>query len=307
MSAHNAGRYLNQCLKSLIRQTFRDFECIVVDDGSTDNTAHILRDHMRADERVRVLWNTIPQGLTPNLNRAIREAAGPFLARMDADDVARPDRFAKQVAFLERHPECVAVGGQVVFVDEDGDLLCEFSVPCEHEQIEERLWRGDSLALVHPCVMMRTDAVRAVGSYRAKAGASEDLDLYLRLAEKGRLANLPDCLLEVRRHPDSVTAVGSAESERSRKLAILYEAAERRGLVGRRIELGEFPVVRSRAAWHAEWAFRIWKRGGNLRVARKHLWRALRSNPFARPVWRAFVCVLLRSKPVPTALSRQTV
>lgn len=301
MSAHNAGRYLAQCLESLVRQTFRDFECIVVDDGSTDNTADILRDHMRADERVRVLRNAIPQGLTPNLNRAIREVAGSFLARMDADDVARPERFAKQVAFLERHPECVAVGGQVVFVDEDGDQLCEFSVPCEHEQIEERLWCGDSLALVHPCVMMRTDAVRVVGGYREKAGASEDLDLYLRLAEKGRLANLPDCLLEFRRHPDSVTAVGSAERERSRKLAILYEAAERRGLVGRRIELREFPVARSRAAWHAEWAFRIWKRGGNLRVARKHLWRALRSNPFARSVWRAFICVLLRSKPVRSA------
>ena len=297
MSAHNAARYLDQCMRSVLEQSFRDFECLVVDDGSTDNTAKILMRYVQADSRVKVLSNGVKQGYTRCLNRLVEVALGTYLARMDADDVAYPDRFQKQVEFLDAHPECVIVGGQVEFVDEDGDTLCEFSVPLEHEQIEQRLWRGDSLALVHPAVMMRTAAVRRVGGYREETAYSDDLDLYLRLAEIGRLANLPDRVLKYRRHPDSVTAVGSGELDRRRKLSILREAAERRGMAGRWIELGEFPVARTRAEWHAEWAFRIWKRGGDLRVARKHLWRAIRAGPFLRPVWRSFVCVLFRTTP----------
>ncbi|MCX7590994.1 MAG: glycosyltransferase, partial [Kiritimatiellae bacterium] len=166
MGAHNAARYLREALGSLLAQTFQDFECVVVDDASTDETPKILAEFARYDQRIRTVRCERKQGVAASLNRAIETARGVFFARMDADDISMVERFEKQVAFLEDHPECVIVGGQVDFIDEDGDFLCEFKVPLTHEEIEQRLWRGDSLALVHPCVMMRAASVRRAGCHQ---------------------------------------------------------------------------------------------------------------------------------------------
>lgn len=291
MPVYNVEDYVHESVDSVIGQSFDDFEMVIVDDCSDDRTGEILESCARHDSRIRIERNEKNLGHTKSLVRGLALTRGEFLARMDGDDISMPERFARQLSYMNTHPECVAVGGQVLFVDEDGDTLCPFARPLRHEDIEQKLWVGDGLALVHPTVMMRREAVLAAGGYREDLPTGEDLDLYLRLAECGKLANLPDVLLKFRRHFSSATALGDGVTANRRVLSILQEAAERRGLEPGKIRLGDFPQSATRGEWHAEWARRVRKRGGNRRVARKHTLRAVRHSPCSRKAWRALVYV----------------
>ena len=137
-------------------------------------------------------------GYTKALNEALGLARAPYLARMDADDVSMPDRFEKQVAYLKSDPDCVLVGSRILTIDPFGSPLYEPNHKLSHEEIELQLLSGVGWAIVHPAAMMMRDQVMALGGYRVQMEPSEDLDLFLRLAERGRIANLPDVLLHYR-------------------------------------------------------------------------------------------------------------
>jgi len=226
--AYNAQRYIVEAVESMLRQTFTDFECIVVDDGSTDHTSQLLAELQRRDARVRPL--RVPHGgIVDALNSGVDAARGALIARMDADDVASPDRLETQVRYMEEHPDVVALGSKVMLVDPFNSPLWEIDVKLEHQDIEAELLRGNGWALFHPTSVIRREAMMRIGRYRPEYQWSEDIDLFLRLAEVGKLANMPTATLRYRQHFSSVNRT-KLELQIRRVERLLADAHRRRAL-----------------------------------------------------------------------------
>ena len=277
MSVCNGSAYLPQAVESILAQSWCDFEFIIIDDGSTDGTLDILRTYESKDTRIHVVSreNT---GLTRALNEGISRARGQFIARMDADDIAEPSRLDLQIGYLQAQPECVAVGCSLLLTDPDGDPLAEEESPLTHDQIVAKLRCGIG-SLPHPTAVIRRDALNSVGGYRESFLCAQDLDLWLRLAEVGSLANLPQALLRYRLHPESVTSQNRELQLASAERAV-REAYERNN-EPLPIELHlPLPQISSLQRTYRSWA-RMASRSGNRAVARKHAWNALCAAPFS--------------------------
>ncbi|MCK8600205.1 glycosyltransferase [Desulfoferrobacter suflitae] len=265
MAVCNGERFVREAVDSIVNQSFRDFEFIVIDDGSTDGTRTIIESY--SDPRIRAFRNEQNIGLTRSLNKGLALARGKYIARQDADDISYSHRFACQTAYLRSHPEIVALGAQLCFIDEDGLPIGNESRVTRHDDIVAMLMRGEG-ALPHPVVMMRADVIGEVGGYREKFMAAQDLDLWLRLAERGRLANLESVLLKYRLHE---LQVGSARRELQLKAArhAVIDAYDRQGKpTPMTLEIdGQFAV----ASWelHHRWSLMA-LRAGNRLTAIKH-------------------------------------
>jgi GT2 family glycosyltransferase len=194
----HAVRFLPAALDSVLAQTFADFEVVAIDDGTSDGSAEVLAAFAARDSRVRMVRQE-NRGIVASLNRALELARAPFVARMDHDDVSRPDRFAKQIAYLRQHPDVAAVSGAMDVIDQEGIYLRTEEFPTLPAAVESELMYRNCVC--HPAVMARTEALRKVGGYRKNAQFAEDYDLWLRLSEVGQMANLPDVLLSYRVHP----------------------------------------------------------------------------------------------------------
>lgn len=202
MAVRNGAPYLEQAVDSILGQTLRDLELIIVDDGSSDATPALLRRAESADPRVRVLRQE-PTGLVASLNRGCGAALAAYVARMDADDVAVADRLARQAEFLDRHPGAALVGSAVVRIDAAGRETKRTLCPTTHAEIVRELDRYN--CFTHSTVMMRAERFAAAGGYRAAYLHAEDYDLWLRMSERDELANLPDPLLYYRVYPEQVS------------------------------------------------------------------------------------------------------
>jgi glycosyltransferase involved in cell wall biosynthesis len=291
MPVYNADRYVGEAVASVLRQTFTDFELLVFDDGSSDRSAAVVEERCGGDPRL-CLFRASHAGLGTWLREGVHRARGEFIARMDADDLCRPERFARQLDFLRRDPACSAVGGAVLLVDPEGRPIRELRTPLAHEEIEVLLLRGRGDAIIHPAVMLRRADLIAAGGYRAETEPAEDLDLYLRLAERGRLANLPDTLLDYRQHLTKVNNRRAGEQRRAIEL-VLSEARRRRGLdpaQGPALPAvpEQMPPVECWRRWAREAA-----EGGNLRTARRHAWAAFRAEPTQPRSWQILLRALL--------------
>jgi glycosyltransferase involved in cell wall biosynthesis len=288
MTVYNSEIYLGEAVDSILAQTFSDFELIIIDDGSTDGSTSILQAFAARDSRVR-LTSRPNTGIVRAANEGIAQARGNYLARMDSDDISLPERFARQVEYLERNADCVLVGSRVTLIDPYGSPVAVSGQKLTHDEIEkELLTGGGGWAVVQPSAMMRTQAVRAAGGYRGSINMSEDHDLFLRLAERGKVANLAEPLLRYRRHYKSLNHT-QYEQAWAAKERILREAYERRGL--------SFP-----ADWHHEpWRppekaqqLRLWGwaaiKAGNAGIARRHAMGAVRAAPLSAQAWKLMYC-----------------
>ncbi|MCU1228668.1 MAG: glycosyltransferase [Acidobacteria bacterium] len=198
----NGERFLVRAIESVLAQTFTSLELLVIDDGSTDETAAIARGFAARDARVVVVTRE-HGGVAQALNAGIAAARGQYIARMDADDVSFPSRLQRQIEFLDARPDCVAVGTAVEIIDEIGEHVGTKTFAETHDEIESELIGGTS-AIAHPTVLARRDALVAVGGYELDRYPSEDYDLWIRLVEKGQLANLREPLLAYRRHRGAI-------------------------------------------------------------------------------------------------------
>ena len=192
--------YLPEAIESILAQTLPGLELLVVDDGSSDGTAAFLA--RLADPRVRVITQPAA-GLAAALNRCIATVRTDFIARMDADDVARPERLAEQLAFMSAHPEVVAAGSWIEYVADGGCRTLPRPLPTAHDGIVRAL-AGGGHGLCHPTLVVRTEAARRVGGYRVP-GPGQSTHFGLSLARIGRLANLDRVLLAKRVHPGSIS------------------------------------------------------------------------------------------------------
>lgn len=202
MSQYNGGPFLRDAVESILAQTFRDFEFIVIDDASTDGSLHTLEEYAERDRRIKLLKNEKNLGLTKNLNCGIKAADGRYLARIDADDVAHPERFARQLEFLENNRSVDVCGS---WIRRMGDRAGTGKHPVDDCAIKAKLFLSSSL--FHPTVMMRKSFLDSRDiSYDEEFKKSQDYDLWVRMAEAGAVFhNIPKALVFYRFHSSSVT------------------------------------------------------------------------------------------------------
>lgn len=212
MPVRDGARFLGAALASILGQTFDGFELIVVDDASTDATAEIVRGHR--DSRLAYLCNETPAGLPKSLNRALDAARGEYLARMDGDDVAAPERLAAQVGFLEANPEVGVLGTACRLIDETGAPLRTVDMPATDLAIRWRSLIGNPF--LHPTVMLRRAVVEKGGlRYDESLATAQDYELWLRLLARARGANLAEPFLSLRVHAGSMSATRAADQAAS--------------------------------------------------------------------------------------------
>ena len=168
MSTHNAMPYLPAAIRSICAQTFRDFTFLIIDDGSTDGTNDLLA--QLSDPRIRVI-RTPHRGVGVALNQGLALCETEFLACMDADDLALPERFERQLSFLRQNPEVGMVGCQFSYFSAPGTRVFSPFLPCDHDGIM-RETLGRRLAIAHATLMFRTLVLRAVGGYRVRGHGS---------------------------------------------------------------------------------------------------------------------------------------
>lgn len=205
MAVYNGARFVREAVESILGQTFRELELLIIDDGSTDETAAILDAVAQQDPRVRIVHQQ-NVGLAQSLNNGLATAVGEIIIRMDADDVALPERIERQLAYLAEHPGVAAVGSSLQYIDETGRPTHVGRYALAPDDVFNALLEGNS-PMAHPSVAMRKSAVLAVGGYRPLFVHAEDFDLWQRLADRYQMANLPDVLLKYRVHGHNVSKV----------------------------------------------------------------------------------------------------
>lgn len=226
MSVLNGEAFLAEAVESILDQTFRDFEFIIIDDGSTDTSASILDSFQRNDPRVQI-YHQENRGLIESLNRGCRLARGKYIARMDADDIAIRNRLSLQIDFMKRHPDVGILGGAVEFIDKTGKITATSRNPIEDCEIRSALLRG--CPFWHPTVLMRKDVLIAVGGYRKVFVAAEDYDLWLRVANHCQMANLDAVVLKYRLHSNQSTIRKFRQTALSTLAAQVAAASRRNG------------------------------------------------------------------------------
>jgi glycosyltransferase involved in cell wall biosynthesis len=299
LPAYNAERYLRGAIDSILAQTFSDFELLALDDGSSDQSLSILREYESKDSRVRVTSRE-NRGLVSSLNELISESRGRYLARMDADDICSQKRFEKQYGFLESNADHVVVGGCVQLVNRGGLPIRIVDNPLTHDGIDQSNLGGRT-AIWHPTALIRKDAMLNVGGYREEFQHAEDLDLWLRLGEVGKLANVPDIVLRYRLHDDSVSYKNALLQQSSAQRAC-SDAWKRRGIVGNyQADLWRSPDKEYQYKLALEYGWTAWANDYRM-TWRSYAWKAVRLRPFSKETWRLVIFGFLRKpKPVEPA------
>lgn len=194
MTAYNAATTVREAVDSILAQTFGQFEFIVIDDGSSDDTGSILDEYQRRDPRMRV-YHQCNQGMIAALNWGCQLARAPYIARMDADDLSLPVRFERQLDYMEAHPEIGVLGAWISKL-KDGATSAAWCPAASPRILKWQLFSG--VCFAHPVVFMRRAVMESIGFYRPAAKFGEDLDLWLRASAITEFANVPEILLRYR-------------------------------------------------------------------------------------------------------------
>lgn len=201
MPAYNVDRYIAQAIESILNQTFKDFELIIINDASSDNTAKIIQGYKKRDKRVRVLNNKTHLLIAASLNKAVNLSRAEIIARMDADDISLLNRLKLQYSFLKKNPDIAVVGGDIVIIDKDGKEISKREYPTASADLKKTMFRYSPFA--HPVVMFRKKIFLEFGGYNLKMIPCEDIDLWFKIGSKYKFASIPEYVLQYRILPDS--------------------------------------------------------------------------------------------------------
>ncbi|MBC7487532.1 MAG: glycosyltransferase [Cytophagaceae bacterium] len=208
MPVYNAEKYVYEAIDSLLKQTFADFELLIFDDCSTDSSREIILSFR--DSRIQLSTNAVNTGYVKHLNDGLIKARGHYIARMDADDIADPDRFLLQIQYLQQHTEVAACGSWIEFI---GLKQGHFNYPVDHQSIVTHLLLFGN-AMAHPAVMLRKSVLTAHQlSYNASLEPAEDYDFWNRISVVGQLHNIPQVLLKYRVHEQNESVVKKAKQD----------------------------------------------------------------------------------------------
>lgn len=234
MPVRDGARWLREAIASVQVQTLEDFELIIVDDGSEDETPRIIEASGRGDSRIQVLRQE-RRGLVPALNRGLTRARCPLVARLDADDRAHPQRLERQKQYLDGHPEIGLLGAWADQIDEQGARIGSLRPPTRPKALAELLARMNPM--LHSSIILRASVLQKVGFYRPAFEGAEDYDLWVRISEVTEVANLPECLLQYRVHCESVTHRARARQMFSTRLVQRSAAARQTNAHGPDIDV----------------------------------------------------------------------
>lgn len=213
MPAYNAERFIAEAIESVLSQTYEDFELIVIDDGSSDSTYEIAVRYARMDKRVKVISHA-NVGMGASLNKGLHLAGTELVLRMDADDVMMPNRIEGQVDFMLRHPDVAVASSLVYYINEQGEVIGKNSNDLKTpDDLKRYLSAGEMIGFHHPAVIMRKSVVLNIGGYRPQFWPADDIDLWIRIAERGYVLLVQqEYLLKYRIHGSSISVRGIAEA-----------------------------------------------------------------------------------------------
>ena len=212
LPVYNCELYIQTAVESILNQTFTDFEFLIIDDASTDATVAILKSF--DDARIQLIEKPVNSGYTHSLNYGLQLAKGEYIARMDADDICYPARFAKQIAYLETHPEVLVCGTTYKIIGNDKRI----TLPEDHEDIKIGLLRGN--CILHPSVMIRKKILVDYSiQYDTTKEPAEDYHMWVRLLSLGKLHNLQEVLMEYRLYGNQVSRKRAEEQKKNDVLA----------------------------------------------------------------------------------------
>jgi glycosyltransferase involved in cell wall biosynthesis len=201
MAVYNSEKFLDESINSILSQTLKDFEFIIIDDYSADNSLNIIKKHAKQDKRIILIENKKNLGLTKSLNKGLKLAKGKYIARIDADDIALPERLEKQYKYLEEHQDISLIGGAALVIDKNGKEIKKYKPITDEKKLKKILVKQN--AIYHPTIMFRNEKNN---SYREKFYYSQDYDFYLTKISKGkRLINIPDLLIKYRINSEAVS------------------------------------------------------------------------------------------------------
>lgn len=279
MPAYNAGKYIAEAVGSVLDQTFTDFELLIVDDGSSDDTAAVLDSF--TDKRIRLIRQD-NRGVSAALNAGLSAARGEYVCRFDADDVCFPERLSRQVSFLDSHADMLVVGSDAEYISEDGEHLFHFRC-AGHTHAELLAGLYTNCPFIHSAVMYRKQAILEAGGYSLLAHNFEDYLLWVRLVRSGKCCNLNEALIKVRINPASATI---DERWRGRRFARLKQKVIRRGDITERESEELLAIIRKQetrkikqGAYHALCGKKFLNENYRPGRARWHVKRAIYSHP----------------------------
>lgn len=199
MPVYNAGKFLEESIESILSQSYKNFEFIIVDDASTDNSWSILQKYAQRYKRIKIDRNKKRMGVSITVKKAIVQAQGEFIARMDADDIALPNRIEKQIQYLQENPRTVAVGGQCLIINEQKEIIGEKVFPTDFKQIYKYIFHF--VPVQQPTLMIaRTRLPIDFEYYRDGMNTAEEVELYFKFFKYGKVENLPDYIHLYRLH-----------------------------------------------------------------------------------------------------------
>jgi glycosyltransferase involved in cell wall biosynthesis len=197
---YNRGLFIEKAIESALAQSFSDFEIIIADDASKDNTESIVNRFTQIDRRIKYFKNEINLGISKNRNRAISMAQGKYVAILDSDDSwTDKEKLKKQFDFLEKNLGCALIGSNIKIVDEKDNFIKNTSLAIEDTDIRKRILTSNQIP--HSSVLYRKDLFEKVGKYNEKLICDEDLDLFLRLGLEGKMKNLEEVTVSYTKHP----------------------------------------------------------------------------------------------------------
>jgi|688.fasta_scaffold102940_4 glycosyltransferase involved in cell wall biosynthesis len=208
LPVYNCKEYINDSVQSILQQNYKNFELIIVDDGSDDGTSDILNNFK--DKRIRLYKNKCNRGLIYSLNKALNKSKGQFIARMDADDISEINRFQKQINYFNKNKEISVVGSAVKLIDSSNQNFSFFYYPLTDVSIKWSMLFCCPIS--HPSVMIKSSVIKKSRGYNLEAKFAEDYDLWFRLIKKNiKFANLPMPLIKLRKHSQNVSITNFSE------------------------------------------------------------------------------------------------
>lgn len=207
MSVYNSELFIKESIDSILDQTFKDFEFIIVDDGSNDDTKKIIENYL--DKRIVFISNKVNRGSVPCLRDAIEKASSEYIAIQDGDDISMSDRIDSQVQFFEENKNIFCLGGYAIKIDKVGNVIGDWRfTPKNHEDIIDMLVKNKKCPIINPTSMFKLDDYKEIGGYSTDLSfvAAYDLDLWTKaVLHRKKFANIEKFLVKYRVHPESMT------------------------------------------------------------------------------------------------------
>lgn len=267
MTVYNGSSYIREAIESILEQTYTNFEFIIIDDGSVDDSCEIINEYAKKDTRINLISRG-NKGISDTLNEGLTVADGEYIAMMDQDDISLPNRFEKQVEFLDNNNEYAAVGTLSELIGPEGDRIsCLFQIT-GHENIDNEHMKGKGGAIMHSSVMIRKESLEKISGYRKEFNQAADFDMFLRLAEIGKLENISEVCFLYRVHPESAGNASRAEQQSSAVKAV-FAACERRNIPKPKLSEDLSLKLRTTNDMYLKWAWWAFN-GKNYSTSKKY-------------------------------------